>query len=83
MLLGPPGRFALGYGPGSFDKHMVAALGAGMAFSEHRNEALSLDLDSPADIVTLLGRAGARDARVVEYLRGLKLHGREGWPNDA
>jgi len=83
MLLGPPGRFALGYGPGSFDKHMVAALGAGMAFSEHRNEALSLDLDSPADILALLAMPEARESPVTTYLRGLHLEAREGWPADA
>ena len=83
MLLRPPGRFRLAYGPGSFEKHMAAARAAGVSFVQHQSEALSLDLDSPADIKALLGTPEARDSSVARFLRGLNLEAREGWPAGA
>lgn len=54
MLLRPPGRFALAYGPDSFARHLAAAHAAGMAVVEADVPSLALDLDTPADIERLL-----------------------------
>lgn len=63
MLLRPPGKFPLAYGPGSFALHAKAARAAGMAIVLNPNRELRLDLDTPGDIRELLraprGRQGA------------------------
>ncbi len=63
MLLTPPGRFQLAYGPGSFAAHRRGAEAAGLTVMEHENRELRLDLDTPDDIRELLraprGRQGA------------------------
>jgi 2-phospho-L-lactate guanylyltransferase len=63
MLLSPPGKFPLAYGPGSFAAHESAARSAGLRVIEHNNRELRLDLDTPDDIRELLraprGRQGA------------------------
>jgi 2-phospho-L-lactate guanylyltransferase len=63
MLLSPPGKFPLAYGPASFAAHESAARSAGLRVIEHNNRELRLDLDTPDDIRELLraprGRQGA------------------------
>ncbi len=63
MLLRPPGRFALAYGPGSFAAHLEVAERAGLRAVVVESPELALDLDTPADLRTLLstpeGRASA------------------------
>lgn len=54
MLLRPVAGMSLHYGPGSFALHHAAAESASRAFHEHTDPALSLDLDTPADVRTLL-----------------------------
>lgn len=60
MLLSPAGGYALAYGPGSFEKHRVAARAAGFAVHEFLDETLSLDLDTPADLRRLLATSAGR-----------------------
>lgn len=42
--------FELSYGPGSFRRHLVAALDAGIAVEVRRDPLLGLDIDTPADL---------------------------------
>jgi 2-phospho-L-lactate guanylyltransferase len=53
LLLSPPDAFAPAFGPGSAARHMALAREAGVAFSLERIESLSLDLDTPEDLVLL------------------------------
>jgi 2-phospho-L-lactate/phosphoenolpyruvate guanylyltransferase len=70
MLLRPPGRFPLAYGPGSFAAHVNAAGLAGLTVSIVESPELALDLDTPADLRTLLstptGRASAAGELLLE-----------------
>ena len=59
MLLRPPGRFALAYGSNSHALHEAAARSAGLATHTEAVPALELDLDTPADLLTLLALPGA------------------------
>ncbi len=63
MLLRPPGKFPLAYGPGSFALHRSVANKAHMTVVANSNRELRLDLDTPDDIRELLraprGRQGA------------------------
>lgn len=54
MLMAPPMRFALAYGPNSAAQHEAAARAAGMLVTWHDSPELALDLDTPADIELLL-----------------------------
>lgn len=76
MLLRPPGRFALAYGRGSGDLHESAARAAGMAVHRAEAPALSLDLDTPADVRTLLSTAAGRETEAGRYLVGIGVEGR-------
>ncbi len=51
--------FRLSYGPGSFRRHLDAAMAAGLAVEVRRDPLLGLDIDTPADL---------RHPRVVEVL---------------
>lgn len=68
MYLRPPGRFALAYGPASFEAHARAASEAGMRVCDVAAPALALDLDTPADIRTLLSTAEGRSSRAGRML---------------
>jgi len=58
MLLRPPGRFPLAYGPASAERHMEAATAAGMAVRIADLPALALDLDTPDDLEALMAVPG-------------------------
>ena len=73
MLLRPPGRFALAYGSGSGDLHEAAAREAGLEVRRADVPALSLDLDTPADVRWLL----ADPVGAGSYLIGIGVEGRE------
>ena len=77
MLLRPPGRFALAYGSGSGDLHEAAAREAGIEVRRADVPALSLDLDTPADVRRLLGEAVGRESGAGRYLVGIAVEGRE------
>jgi 2-phospho-L-lactate guanylyltransferase len=68
MLLHPPGRFALAYGPGSFERHAAAARAAGLRVVESENRELVLDLDTPADVAELLRTARGQQTAAGHYL---------------
>lgn len=68
MLLRPPGRFALAYGPGSHAKHSAAAAAAGMRVTTVDSPALSLDLDTRADVAALLSSGPGRASLAGRYL---------------
>ncbi len=71
MLLRPPGRFALAYGTGSFERHRDAARAAGVAVHEASLPALALDLDTPADVARLMGMPGGPQTPAGEVLASL------------
>ncbi|MFN0145530.1 MAG: 2-phospho-L-lactate guanylyltransferase [Dehalococcoidia bacterium] len=70
MLLCPPGHFPLAYGPDSYAKHALAAERSGVSFSEVLSAELSLDLDTPDDVRTLLATLPGRDSPAGRYLLG-------------
>jgi 2-phospho-L-lactate guanylyltransferase len=76
MLLRPPGRFALAYGPASFAKHAEAAASAGMSIHRSTNRELRLDLDTPADIVELLRAPRGRQGAAGRYLLSIDIEKR-------
>ena len=75
MLLRPPGRFALAYGPGSYELHVDAAAAAGMTVTAFDRAELELDIDTPADLATFLAAPGAGETAAGILLRGLDLPG--------
>jgi 2-phospho-L-lactate guanylyltransferase len=68
MLLHPPGRFALAYGPGSFERHAAAARAAGLRIVQSENREIKLDLDTPVDIAELLRTARGQQTAAGHYL---------------
>ena len=50
MLVSPPGLFEYMYGPGSFERHRVAARLAGAEVKIHVSSGLQLDIDVPEDL---------------------------------
>lgn len=60
MLLRPPGRFPLAYGPNSFALHESAATAAGLRVIRVESPSLALDLDTPADVEQLMSTAEGR-----------------------
>ena len=76
MLLRPPGLFALAYGRGSFEKHRLAALAAGVRCHAVESAALALDLDTPDDLLTLLASEGGRATAAGRLLVGWDAHER-------
>ena len=82
MLLRPPGRFALAYGRGSGDLHEAAARAAGLTVRRAEVPALSLDLDTPGDVRTLLATAEGRETEAGRYLVGIGVEKREAFGED-
>ena len=76
MLLEPPGEFPLAYGPASFALHTAAARQAGMHVSANPNRELSLDLDTPDDIVELLRPPRGRQGAAGRYLLSIGVEAR-------
>ena len=62
MILPLPRPFALHYGSGSFALHEVAARAAGLGVYVHRSPRLALDLDTAADVRTLLASSRGRNS---------------------
>lgn len=76
MLLQPPGRFPLAYGPASFARHTAAARLAGMHVSVNANRELRLDLDTPDDIIELLRAPRGRQGAAGRYLQSIGVEAR-------
>jgi 2-phospho-L-lactate guanylyltransferase len=80
MLLCPPGRFELAYGPDSFAKHFAAANAAGIEIRTNENRELRLDLDTPDDIRELLRAPRGRQGAAGRYLLSIGIEERlETW----
>ncbi|MCY4391242.1 MAG: 2-phospho-L-lactate guanylyltransferase [Chloroflexi bacterium] len=77
MLLRPPGRFPLAYGKGSGDLHEASAREAGLTVRRAEGKVLALDLDTPADVRTLLAEPAGRACEAGRYLLGIGVEGRE------
>lgn len=73
MLLRPPGRFALAYGPNSGTLHEHAATAAGVAVRVLDEPALQLDLDTPADLLALLDDPAGAASRAGRLLASFAL----------
>ncbi len=73
MLLRPPGRFALAYGTGSFERHRDAAHAAGVNVHEVSLPSLALDLDTPIDVARLMETPGGPQTPAGEVLASLGL----------
>lgn len=76
MLLQPPGKFPLAYGPASFARHAAAARQAGMHVSVNPNRELRLDLDTPGDIIELLRAPRGRQGAAGRYLQSIGVEAR-------
>lgn len=53
LLLRPPGAFAPSFGPGSLERHVEAASGAGVRFRVEAVRSLMHDIDTPDDLADL------------------------------
>jgi 2-phospho-L-lactate guanylyltransferase len=53
LLLSPPDAIAPSFGPGSFERHVVAARAAAIAYSIERVPGLMFDVDTPDDLADL------------------------------
>jgi 2-phospho-L-lactate guanylyltransferase len=53
LVLSPPDAIRPAFGEGSRERHVEAARGAGLPYSEEAIASLALDLDTPADIIAL------------------------------
>jgi 2-phospho-L-lactate guanylyltransferase len=76
MLLRPPGRFALAYGPGSCARHRAAAEAAGAEVRLVALPALALDLDTPGDVSQFLASPGWQDTAAGELLAKIRVRDR-------
>lgn len=76
MLMQPPGKFALAYGPASFALHTSAARQAGMRVAVSANRELRLDLDTPEDITELLRAPRGRQGAAGRYLQSIGVETR-------
>ena len=76
MLMRPPGKFRLAYGPGSFEKHREAAHDAGMRVHVNENRELRLDLDTPDDLRELLRAPRGRQGAAGRYLLSIGIEER-------
>lgn len=76
MLLQPPGKFPLAYGPASFARHSAAARQAGLHVASCPNRELRLDLDTPDDIVELLRAPRGRQGAAGRYLQSIGVEAR-------
>lgn len=76
MLLRPPGRFPLAYGPDSCARHEAAARAAGYAVAIFPESRLAMDLDTVEDIRTFLATPGTAGSRAGRLLAALDLRAR-------
>jgi 2-phospho-L-lactate guanylyltransferase len=66
LLLTPPGVVEPAFGPGSFERHTALAHAAGATIEVAELPSLTLDIDTPEDLATLLaGSAHAPRTRAL------------------
>jgi len=54
LVLRPPEAIPFAFGPGSLEQHRTASLARGLPFHTVHNPRLALDVDTPADLASLL-----------------------------
>ena len=60
LLISPPDAIAPSFGPGSFERHVVAARAAALGYSIERVPGLMFDVDTPDDLADLSTELDAR-----------------------
>jgi 2-phospho-L-lactate guanylyltransferase len=78
MLLRPPGLFPLCYGVGSAAAHRDAAVAAGLPVALVEVPELALDLDTEADLATLLSTEHGRTSAAGRLLRSWGFEAEDG-----
>lgn len=76
LLEWPVGSMELCYGAGSAARHAESARAAGLAVAWHESRELSLDLDTPADVVALLNDAAGLRTPAGKLLSTFNLRAR-------
>ena len=76
MILPLPRPFALHYGSQSFALHSEAVRAAGLGIVSYPSAELALDLDTPADIRTLLASPAGRKSPAGQLLLGMGVESR-------
>jgi len=73
LALAPPDAIRPAFGEGSCARHVAAAREAGVPFSVERLPSLSLDLDTPADVVALTRELEADRGRARHTAKALGI----------
>jgi 2-phospho-L-lactate/phosphoenolpyruvate guanylyltransferase len=79
LVLAPPDAIAPSFGPGSLERHVAAAAAAGIASAVEEVPTLMLDVDTGADLSTLIAALAERRGQAPstrEALRDLERRGR-------
>ena len=71
ILLSPPSRMPLKFGPDSYFRHLEIAKSNGLNINPMELPGFGLDIDEPADLFELLNLEG--DTRSQKYIRHLNL----------
>ena len=71
LLLSPPSRMPLKFGPDSYFRHLEIAKSNGLKINPMELPGFGLDIDEPADLFELLNLEG--DTRSQKYIRHLNL----------
>ena len=71
LLLSPPSRMPLKFGPDSYFRHLEIAKSNGLRINPMELPGFGLDIDEPADLFELLNLEG--DTRSQKYIRHLNL----------
>jgi 2-phospho-L-lactate/phosphoenolpyruvate guanylyltransferase len=73
LALSPPDAIVPAFGPGSRDRHVVAAREAGIAFGVEELASLGLDLDTPADVIALTRQLESQPGRARRTAKALGI----------
>jgi 2-phospho-L-lactate/phosphoenolpyruvate guanylyltransferase len=73
LVLAPPRAIRPAFGEGSCARHVAAAREAGVPFAVEEVPSLALDLDTPADVVTLTSALLSRPARARRTAKALGI----------
>ena len=76
LALTPPDALNFQFGPGSYQRHVAAALARGLRIHEFEFPGIALDIDTPDDLVELTRRPGR--GRTHSYLARLGIDWRLG-----
>jgi len=73
LALSPPDAIVPAFGEGSCGRHVALAREAGVAFGVEELASLSLDLDTPADVIALTRKLAARSGRARRTAKALGI----------